>query len=135
MSNQSGSSNSMFEGVRVVELAQFVFVPAAGTVLADLGAEVIKIEPTSGDPYRTLRIADGRQTKSANLSMEQNNRGKKSLAIDLKQAEGRELLLKLIETADIFLTSLRPGALERLRLRPEEVRARNPPLIYAIAPP
>jgi crotonobetainyl-CoA:carnitine CoA-transferase CaiB-like acyl-CoA transferase len=120
----------MFKGVRVVELAQYVFVPAAGVVLADLGAEVIKIEAVQGDPYRTLRIADGRQTKSANLAMEQNNRGKKSLALDLKQAEGRELLLKLIETADIFLTSLRPAALERLALGVSDLRARNPRLIY-----
>ena len=130
MPNQTGSGNAMFAGVRVVELAQFVFVPAAGAVLADLGAEVIKIEALSGDPYRTLRIADGRQTKSANLAMEQNNRGKKSVAIDLKRAEGREMLLKLVETADIFLTSLRPGALERLSLGVEELRARNPRLIY-----
>jgi crotonobetainyl-CoA:carnitine CoA-transferase CaiB-like acyl-CoA transferase len=123
-------SNAMFAGVRVLELAQFVFVPAAGAVLADLGAEVIKIEAVSGDPYRTLRIADGRQTKSANLAMEQNNRGKKSLALDLKCQEGRELLLKLVETADIFLTSLRPAALERLSLGVDELRARKPNLIY-----
>ena len=84
----------------------------------------------TGDPYRTLRIADGRQTKSANLAMEQNNRGKKSLALDLKHEEGRELLLKLVETADIFVTSLRPAALERLSLGVEELRARNPRLIY-----
>ena len=120
----------MFEGVRVIELAQFVFVPAAGAVLADLGAEVIKIEAISGDPYRTLRIADGRQTRSANLAMEQNNRGKKSVALDLKHAEGRKLLLELVETADIFLTSLRPAALERLSLGFEDLRARNPRLIY-----
>ena len=120
----------MFEGVRVIELAQFVFVPAAGAVLADLGAEVIKIEAISGDPYRTLRIADGRQTRSANLAMEQNNRGKKSVALDLKHAEGRKLLLELVETADIFLTSLRPAALERLSLGVEELRARNQRLIY-----
>src|SRR5882724_3662303 len=121
----------VFSGVRVVELAQFVFVPAAGALLADQGAEVIHIEtPGSGDPYRTLRIADGRSTKSANLSMEQNNRGKKSLALDLKRAEGRELLLKLAETADIFLTSLRPAALERLLLGVDELQARNPRLIY-----
>jgi crotonobetainyl-CoA:carnitine CoA-transferase CaiB-like acyl-CoA transferase len=124
------SSNAMFEGVRVVELAQFVFVPAAGAILADLGAEVIKIEAMTGDPYRTLRIADGRQTKSANLAMEQNNRGKKSLALDLKNEEGREMLLKVVETADIFMTSLRPAALERLSLGVEELRARNPRLIY-----
>jgi crotonobetainyl-CoA:carnitine CoA-transferase CaiB-like acyl-CoA transferase len=130
MSSYAGLSNDFFNGVRVVELAQYVFVPAAGAVLADLGAEVIKIEALNGDPYRTLRIADGRQTKSANLAMEQNNRGKKSVAIDLKCAAGRELLLQLIETADIFLTSLRPAALERLALGIEELRARNARLIY-----
>lgn len=123
-------NNTMFEGVRVIELAQFVFVPAAGAILADLGAEVVKIEAVTGDPYRTLRIADGRQTKSANLSMEQNNRGKKSVALDLKTGEGRELLLKLVETADIFLTSIRPAALKRLSLGVDELRARNPRLIY-----
>jgi crotonobetainyl-CoA:carnitine CoA-transferase CaiB-like acyl-CoA transferase len=121
-----------FEGVRVVELAQYVFVPAAGTLLADHGAEVIKIEPPGiGDPYRTLKVGDGRETASANLSMEQNNRGKKSLAIDLKNQEGREILLKLLETADVFLTSLRPKALAGLRLEPEDLKARNPKLIYA----
>ncbi len=121
-----------FSGVRVVELAQFVFVPAAGALLADQGAEVIHIEvPGAGDPYRTLKIADGRVTKSANLSMEQNNRGKKSVAIDLKTAEGREVLLRLIETADVFVTSLRPKAIEALGLGVEVLRARNPKLIYA----
>ena len=123
--------DGVFSGVRVVELAQFVFVPAAGALLADQGAEVIHIEPPgSGDPYRTLKIADGRVTKSANLSMEQNNRGKKSVAIDLKSPEGREVLLRLIETADIFLTSLRPKAIEGLGLGVEALRARNPKLIY-----
>lgn len=130
MSVQAGLNNAMFKGVRVIELAQFVFVPAAGAVLADLGAEVIKIEALTGDPYRTLRIADGRQTKSANLSMELNNRGKKSVVLDLKTEEGRELLLKLVETADVFLTSIRPAALQRLSLGLEELRARNPRLIY-----
>jgi crotonobetainyl-CoA:carnitine CoA-transferase CaiB-like acyl-CoA transferase len=124
--------SGVFAGVRVVELAQFVFVPAAGAMLADHGAEVIHIEPVgSGDPYRTLRIADGRITKSANLAMEQNNRGKKSLAIDLKSAAGREVFLRLIETADVFLTSLRPKAIEALGLGVEALRARNSRLIYA----
>lgn len=120
-----------FSGVRVVELAQFVFVPAAGALLADQGAEVIHIEPPgTGDPYRTLKIADGRATKSANLSMELNNRGKKSVAIDLKTEAGREVFLKLIETADVFLTSLRPSAIERLGFGVEALRARNKRLIY-----
>jgi crotonobetainyl-CoA:carnitine CoA-transferase CaiB-like acyl-CoA transferase len=131
MSVQPAMSNQMFAGVRVVELAQFVFVPAATAVLADLGAEVIHVEAVTGDPYRTMQINDGRQTKSANLSMEQNNRGKKSVAIDVKTPEGRELLLKLIETADVFLTSVRPAALGRLSLSLNVIRARNPRIIYA----
>lgn len=121
----------VFSGVRIVELAQFVFVPAAGAMLAEHGAEVIHVETVGcGDPYRTLQIADGRVTKSANLSMEQNNRGKKSIAIDLKTEAGREVLLRLIETADVFLTSLRPKAIEGLGLGVEALRARNPKLIY-----
>lgn len=124
-------ATQVFAGVRVLELAQFVFVPAAGAVLADLGADVIKIEMTQGDPYRRLKITDGRQTASANLAMELNNRGKRSIAVDLKTAEGRELLLRLVETADIFLTSIRPAALRRLGLTLEALRARNPRLIYA----
>lgn len=122
----------IFEGVRVVELAQYVFVPAASAILADHGAEVIKIEPpVGGDPYRTLKIGDGRETATVNLAMEQNNRGKKSVALDLKNEEGREALLKLVETADVFITSLRPLALKGLRLDPEDLMARNPKLIYA----
>jgi crotonobetainyl-CoA:carnitine CoA-transferase CaiB-like acyl-CoA transferase len=123
--------NGVFSGVRVVELAQFVFVPAAGALLADQGAEVLHIEPPgSGDPYRTLRIADGRSTPSANLAMEQNNRGKKSVCIDLKSPAGRDVFLRLIETADVFLTSLRPRAIESLGVDVDTLRARNPGLIY-----
>jgi crotonobetainyl-CoA:carnitine CoA-transferase CaiB-like acyl-CoA transferase len=122
---------NVFTGVRVVELAQFVFVPGAGALLADHGAEVIHIEPPgSGDPYRSLKIADGRITKSANLALEQNNRGKKSVGIDLKTKAGREVFFRLIETADVFLTSLRPKAIEALGLGVGALRARNPRLIY-----
>lgn len=117
-----------FAGVRVVELAQFVFVPSAGVLLADHGAEVIHVETIDGDPYRNFR---GRGEAAVNYSMEQNNRGKKSIAIDLKTEDGREVLLKLIETADIFLTSLRPKAIKALRLEVDDLRARNPRLIYA----
>jgi len=130
MNRASIPNNQMFKGIRVIELAQFVFVPAAGVLLADLGAEVIKVELVSGDPYRRLKIADGRETGSANLAMEQTTRGKKSIGIDLQTAEGREVLLNLVETADVFLTSLRPQALQRLALGLEELRARNPRIIY-----
>ncbi|TCM20591.1 crotonobetainyl-CoA:carnitine CoA-transferase CaiB-like acyl-CoA transferase [Novosphingobium sp. PhB165] len=121
----------VFSGIRIIELAQYVFVPAAGALLADHGAEVIHVETVDGgDPYRTLKIGDGRETGSANLSLEQNNRGKKSIAIDLKTESGREALLRLIDTADVFLTSLRPKAIKSLRLTPEDLQARNPKLIY-----
>jgi crotonobetainyl-CoA:carnitine CoA-transferase CaiB-like acyl-CoA transferase len=126
------SASGVFAGVRVVELAQYVFVPGASVLMADQGAEVIKVEtPGIGDPYRTLKIGDGRETGTTNLAMEQNNRGKKSVALDLKNEEGREAMLKLIETADVFLTSLRPRAIRALRLDVADLRARNPKLIYA----
>lgn len=125
-------STGIFSGVRVIELAQYVFVPGGSVLLADQGAEVIKVEtPGTGDPYRTLRIGDGREMGITNLAMEQNNRGKKSIALDLKSPEGREALLKLIETADVFITSLRPRAIRALRLDVDDLRARNPKLIYA----
>src|SRR5262245_1433356 len=95
----------VFNGVRVGELAQYVYVPGAAVMMADQGAEVIKIETIEGDPYRTLQVGGDRNLGSINISMEQNNRNKKSLALDLKSEEGREALLKLIETADVFVTS------------------------------
>ena len=124
---------SLFQGVRIIELAQYVMVPSAGAMLADFGAEVIKIEtPGTGDPYRSL-VVDKRASKGPNYSLEQNNRGKKSVAIDLKSDSGRALLLRLLKTADVFLTSLRPNALARLGLTPEALRQENPKLIYARA--
>lgn len=121
----------VFEGVRVIELAQYVFVPGGSVLLADHGAEVIKVEALDGDPYRSLKIGDGRELGAINLAMEQNNRSKKSIALDLKAAAGRAALLKLIGTADVFVTSLRPRALRALRLEVADVRAANPRIIYA----
>jgi len=125
------SNAGVVEGVRVVELAQYDYVPGAGVMLADQGAEVIKIETIDGDPYRTLRAGGDRNMGDINLAMEQNNRNKKSVSLDLKSEEGREALLKLVETADVFLTSLRPKAISALRLDVDDLRARNPRIIYA----
>jgi crotonobetainyl-CoA:carnitine CoA-transferase CaiB-like acyl-CoA transferase len=127
---ENATMAGVFEGVRVVELAQYVYVPGAGVMMADQGAEVIKIETIEGDPYRTLKAGGDRNLGSINISMEQNNRNKKSVALDLKIAEGREALLRLDETADVFLTSLRPKAIRVLRLDVDDLRARNPSLIY-----
>jgi crotonobetainyl-CoA:carnitine CoA-transferase CaiB-like acyl-CoA transferase len=127
------TSVEIFGGVRVVELAQYVMVPSTGAMLADFGAEVIKVEtPGIGDPYRNL-VVDVRGAGRPNYSLEQNNRGKKSIALDLKAPAGLALFYRLIETADVFLTSLRPGALKRMGLDVADLRKRNPRLIYARA--
>lgn len=121
-----------FDGVRVVELAQWVFVPVAGALLADWGADVIRVERLDGDPYRGLATQGiGTDRGGVNLSVALANRGKRSLALDLRKPEGLEVLHSLLEISDVLLTSLRPGALERLGLSAEEVRERHPHLIYA----
>ena len=121
-----------FEGIRVVELAQWVFVPVAGALLADWGADVVRVEQTSGDPYRGLATQGiGTDSGGVNLSVALANRGKRSLAIDLQQPEGIAVLHELLADADVFLTSLRPGALSRLGLDANTLRAQYPRLVYA----
>ena len=121
-----------FEGVKVVELAQWVFVPVAGALLADWGADVIRIEKLGGDPYRALATQGiGTDRGGVNLSMALANRGKRSIALDLQREEGRAVLDELLDSADVFLTNLRPGALERLGLGADAVRERFPQLVYA----
>lgn len=123
----------MLDGVRVVELASWTFVPAAGAVLADWGADVIKIEhPETGDPQRGL-INSGVVAGSdgVNHFIQQPNRGKRSIGIDVAKPDGREVVMRLVEQADVFLTNLLPGSRQRLSIDVEDVRARNPKIIYA----
>ncbi|MGA9493940.1 MAG: CoA transferase [Mycobacterium sp.] len=121
-----------FEGVRVVELAQWVFVPVAGALLADWGADVIRIERLEGDPYRGLATQGiGTDRDGVNLSMALANRGKRSIALNLRHESGLAALHELLASADVFLTSLRPGALSRLGLDADTLRERYPSLIYA----
>jgi crotonobetainyl-CoA:carnitine CoA-transferase CaiB-like acyl-CoA transferase len=121
-----------FDGVRVVELAQWVFVPVAGALLADWGADVIRVERLDGDPYRGLATQGiGTDRGGVNLSMALANRGKRSIALDLRSADGIDVLHELLASADVLLTSLRPGALERLGLGADTVRKRHPHLVYA----
>ena len=116
-----------FEGVRVVELAQWVFVPVAGALLADWGADVIRIERLEGDPYRGLATQGiGADSGGVNLSMALANRGKRSVALNLRHESGLAVLHELLASADVFLTSLRPGALSRLGLDADTLRARYP---------
>lgn len=121
-----------FDGVRVVELAQWVFVPVAGALLADWGADVIRIEHPDGDPYRSLATQGiGSDSGGVNMGMALANRGKRSLALDLKKKAGLDILHKLLATADVFLTNLRPKALRRLGLDSEELMVKYPGLVYA----
>jgi len=122
----------VLKGIRVVEVAQWWFVPAAGAILADWGADVIKIEhPVSGDPQRGL-VTSGLipSTGGVNFMIEQPNRGKRSIGIDLAHPRGRELLYRLVETADVFLTNFLPAARRRLQIEADDLRRINPKLIY-----
>ncbi len=123
----------ILQGVRVVEFAQFTFVPSAGAVLADWGADVIKIEhPERGDAQRGLLQVGGQDNTGAiNFLMEHANRGKRSIGIDAATDEGRELVHRLVRDADVFLTNFLPGALERLGLDVAGLRAVNPKIIVA----
>ena len=126
------SEPGAFDGIRVIELAQWVFVPVAGALLADWGGDVIRIEAPTGDPYRNLITQGiGAGTGGVNLSVALANRGKRSLALDLKTDQGRAVVHQLLATADVFLTNLRPGALGRLGLDAGALTARYPRLVYA----
>src|SRR5262249_30221922 len=122
-------------GVRVVEVATHVFAPMAGAVMAEWGADVVKVEPPeTGDPYRSL-VTAGVHGPHAGLDpfVPSANRSKRSIALDLKHDEGRDLLGRLLVGADVFVTNIRPPARRRLRIELADVRADNPSVIYAAA--
>ena len=117
-------------GIRVIDITTVVLGPFCSQTLGDMGADVIKVETTQGDSTRLIGPSrtPGMGSYFANL-----NRNKRSLAIDLKQPEAREAILKLVETADVFVHNMRIGAARRLGLDYETLSARNPKLIYACA--
>lgn len=110
------------------------FVPSAGVALAEWGAEVIKVEaPEGGDKLRGLVVSGvGGDDAGLSFMFEVNNRGKRSVGIDVRHPDGREVLLRLAEHCDVFLTSLLPSVRRRLELDVHHVRARNPRIVYAI---
>ena len=111
------------EGIRVIDLSVFLPGPYLTLAMADHGAEVIKVEPPGeGDPGRHIGLSDGPST----VFFRNLNRGKKSVVLDLKDPAQRETLLSLCETADVFVESFRPGAVDRLGVGYDAVRARNP---------
>lgn len=115
------------EGLRVIEMGQLLAGPFTGTILAYFGAEVIKVEPPTGDPVRGWRLVqDGTALWYRSLG-----RNKKSVTLDLKTERGRELVMELLATADVAVENFRPGLMESWGLGPEQVKARNPGLVYA----
>src|SRR2546423_14166866 len=123
---------AVMEGVRILEVAEHTFVPAASALLADLGAEVIKIEHVErGDARRGL--ASGGTVcfgGDVHVLLEHSNRGKQSLALDLTAGEGLEILYRLAATCDVFLTNKLPSVRTKLRIDVDDIRAHNPDIIY-----
>jgi crotonobetainyl-CoA:carnitine CoA-transferase CaiB-like acyl-CoA transferase len=122
----------LLKGVKVIEHATYYAAPGAGGILSDWGAEVIKIEPPGGDPVRTNfpTKGTGKEHLTDNPAFDGDNRGKKSIVVDTRTEDGREVVRKLADTADVFLTNVRPGGIERSGLGYDILSKRNPKLVY-----
>ena len=123
---------AVLQGVRILEVAEHTFVPAASALLADWGAEVIKIEHVQrGDAMRGLASTGVAMVPTdVHALLEHSNRGKRSLALDLTSPEGLDILYQLAATADVFLTNKLPSVRTKLKIGVDEIRAHNPAIIY-----
>jgi crotonobetainyl-CoA:carnitine CoA-transferase CaiB-like acyl-CoA transferase len=123
----------VMEGIRVLEVAQFTFVPAAGAILADWGADVIKVEhPFRGDTQRGFLNMGGIQVNpDRHPLMEHPNRGKRSVGIDVSTPGGQEVIYELAKTSDVFLTNYLPAQRQKNKFDVEHIRAANPNIVYA----
>jgi len=129
-----GAMRRILDGIRVLDVGTFVFGPAVATVMSDFGAEVIKVEPPGiGDPYRYLSLMPPLPASEHFYCWILTSRNKKSIALDLKSAEGRRVMLKMVATADVFVTNLPAAVIERLELGYDRFRSVNERLIYAHA--
>ncbi|HEX2889704.1 CoA transferase [Vineibacter terrae] len=127
----TGGDTPPLAGVRVLDVASFIAGPAAATVLADFGADVIKVEPLDGDPLRRMGDGAGMPKCDVDYSWALDNRNKRSIALDLKRADGRAVLDRLIARADVLITNYPFPVRARLRLRYDDVAPVNARLIYA----
>jgi crotonobetainyl-CoA:carnitine CoA-transferase CaiB-like acyl-CoA transferase len=121
----------LLKGLKVVEFASYIAAPGAAGILADWGADVIKVERPEGDPMRHV-FADTTATIVGNPTFALDNRGKRAVVLDISKPAGRDALARLAAEADVFLTNVRPAALKRARLDEATLRAANPRLVYAI---
>ena len=116
----------MLQDLRVIDAASYVAGPAAATVMGDYGADVIKIEPPSGDGYRSLAAR-----YRTNYNWLLTSRNKRSLALDITRKEGQDTLLSLIDSADVLLVNFNAEQLKKYRLTFDDLKRRNPRLIFA----
>ena len=121
----------LLAGLKVIDAGSFIAAPAAATVMADLGADVIKLEPPGGDPFRYLRHAPGNPPSEVDYGWLADNRNKRGLALDLKTEAGRGALYRLIRDTDVFVTNLPLAARERLAVGYDDLAPHNDRLIYA----
>ena len=127
-------NQSLLAGIKVIELTTMVFGPAAGVVLSDFGAEVIKIEPPgTGDLNRNWHKIEGLPISEMPYAFQMTNRNKKSVVLDLKTEEGHDAVCRLASDADVFITNYRIDAINRLKINYDSMRDVNPKLIYALA--
>jgi crotonobetainyl-CoA:carnitine CoA-transferase CaiB-like acyl-CoA transferase len=130
-SGDGGGTLAPLSGVRVIEIGRFAAGPACATVLADWGADVVKIEPPGGDPARGRGLIEQQDVPVVNPRFEVHNRSRQSLALDLRLASGRAAADRIIARADVLVTNLSPRALRALSMEPAALRARHPHLIVA----
>ena len=124
-------SDFLLAGVRVIDAASFIAGPVATTIMADLGADVIKIEPPDGDPYRNRTGGPGVAESPYNYRWIIDNRTKRGLALDLRQPAGQAVVHRLVERADVFVTNTPLDSRARLRIRWTDLAPLNPRLVYA----
>lgn len=123
--------NHLFSGLKIIDCASFIAAPAAATVLSDFGADVIKIEPPTGDAYRHTASAPGQPATEHNFPWIVDARNKRSIAVDLASADGKEILRRLVKDADIFITNYPAPVRRKLGFDFATLEALNPRLIYA----
>ncbi len=121
----------ILEGIKVISMGQIVAIPAASSTLADWGADVIKLEPLTGEMHRGLRRAQSVDTGEINWVMQVLNRNQRGLAVDLKKESGRDVIYKLVQKADIFMSNYERGAVKRLKMDYATLSQINHGIIYA----
>ncbi|CAI8232655.1 MAG: Cinnamoyl-CoA:phenyllactate CoA-transferase [Alphaproteobacteria bacterium] len=121
----------MLEGIKIIEMATYIAAPSAGGIMADWGADVIKIEPLGGCPMRKFYASAMTDDYPDNPVSALDNRGKRAIAVNTGTEEGREIVRKLVEDADVFLTNVRPGQLKQQGLDFDTLSEINPKLVYA----